>query len=129
MGGPAGLALVAERAGRKQVIVQAAKLPPNVLKGKRPQDAYEVWLYNSPTDARAIGAQVTDRRGNYQGAGVLPANYKRYACIDLSREPLDRKQAHSGRSVLRGRLKPFKEPTAGNKPVLLERVVLTPPPQ
>ena len=128
--GPAGLALVAERGGRKQVIVQAAGMQPNTIKNKRPQDAYEVWLYNSRTDARAIGAQVTDRRGNYQGAGVLPANFKRYACIDVSREPLDRDQAHSGRSVLRGRLQPFREPASSgpkDRPRLLERIVLSPP--
>jgi hypothetical protein len=131
-GAAAGLALAAQRSGRKQLIVQAAGLQPNTIKNKRPQDAYEVWLYNSPSDARAIGAQVTDTRGNYQGAGPLPANYRRYACIDVSKEPLDRNQAHSRQSVLRGRLKPFKEPPANvakNKPILLERIILTPPPQ
>ncbi|MFN2617357.1 MAG: sigma factor-like helix-turn-helix DNA-binding protein [Thermoleophilaceae bacterium] len=129
--GPAGLALIAERSGRKQVIVQAGRLPPNRLKGKRPQDAYEVWLYNSPSDARAIGAQVTDRKGNYQGAGALPANYRRYACVDLSLEPLDSNQAHSGQSVLRGRLLPVKEPSpsAASKGALLGRIILTPPPR
>jgi hypothetical protein len=127
--GPAGLALVAERNGQKQVIVQAGRLPPNRAKGRRPLDAYEVWLYNSPTDARPIGAQITDSRGGYQGAGILPADYRRFACIDVSREPLDRNRAHSGRSVLRGRLQPFREPSASakKKPVLLERVLLTPP--
>ena len=131
--GPAGLALVGERSGRKQLIVQASGLQPTVIKKKRPQDAYEVWLYNSRTDARAIGAQVTDTRGNYQGAGLLPSNYTRYSCIDVSREPLDRNQAHSGVSVLRGRLRPFREPppsATGNKqPLLLERIVLTAPPK
>jgi hypothetical protein len=130
--GPAGLALIARRGGRNQLIVSASGLQPNVIKRKRPQDAYEVWLYNSRTDARAVGAQVTDRRGNYQGAGLLPADYKRFACIDVSREPLDRNQAHSGNSVLRGRLRPFRVPppnVAGNKPLLLERIVLTTPPK
>ena len=130
--GAAGLALVARRNGQNQLIVSASGLQPNVVKNKRPQDAYEVWLYNSRTDARAIGAQVTDRRGNYQGAGLLPANYKHFACIDVSREPLDRNQAHSGDSVLRGRLRPFRIPppnVAGNKPLLLERIVLTAPPK
>ena len=129
--GPAGLALIASRNGQKQVIVQASGMTPTVVKNKRPQDAYEVWLYNSPSDARAIGAQVTDARGNYQGAGPLPANYKHYACIDVSREPLDNNRAHSGNSVLRGRLGPFKLPPpnfARNKPILLARVVLTAPP-
>src|SRR5918992_1558413 len=98
-GGAAGIAVVAEQNGRRQVIVQAANLPPT----QRGQ-AYEVWLYNSPQDATSLGAQVTDQRGTYQGAGALPDDYERYRFVDVSLEPIDRQRAHSGQSVLRGRV-------------------------
>jgi hypothetical protein len=94
----AGLAVVAKRGGKRQLVVQA-RLKPNA-RGQ----AYEVWLYNSRTDAKSLGAQVTDRQGNYQGAGPLPGDYRRYRFIDVSLEPIDQNQAHSGHSVLRGRV-------------------------
>ena len=59
--------MVAERDGKKQLIVQA-ELPAN-----KNREAYEVWLYNDQDDALSLGAQVTDRQGSFQGAGPLPA--------------------------------------------------------
>ena len=50
----AGIAVIAERSGDRQLIVQA-QLPAN-----KDREAYEVWLYNSRGDARSLGAQVTD---------------------------------------------------------------------
>jgi sigma-70-like protein len=96
--GPAGIAVVAQRDGTRQVIVQASNLRPN--RGRN--EAYEVWLYNSRTDAKSLGAQVTDRKGTYQGAGPLPSDFQKYKYIDLSREPIDQNRGHSGQSVLRG---------------------------
>lgn len=105
-----GLAVIATRGNQKIVVVQA-KLPPT-KKG----EAYEVWLYNSPTDAQSIGAQVTDKNGNYQGQGPLPANVSRFRFIDVSLENIPdqacqrnpaclRKSAqHSGHSLLRGQI-------------------------
>jgi hypothetical protein len=124
-GVPAGVAIVASRDGKRQVIVQAASLPPN-----KPRQAYEVWLYNSPQDARSLGAQVTDQRGTFQGAGPLPDDYQRFKFIDVSREAIDQNRAHSGISVLRGRIGPLKTPPANTKKgqaVILGQVVLTPP--
>ena len=103
-----GLAVIATRGTQKVVVVQA-KLPPT-KKG----EAYEVWLYNSPTDAQSIGAQVTDKQGNYQGQGPLPANVSKFRFVDVSLENIPdqacqrnpaclRKSAqHSGHSLLRG---------------------------
>jgi hypothetical protein len=97
----AGIAAVFERGGQRQLVVQASGLKPS---GSR--QAYEVWLYNSRSDAKSVGAQVTDRQGNYQGAGPLPADYQKYRYVDVSREPLNSDTKHSGESVLRGRLGP-----------------------
>jgi anti-sigma-K factor RskA/sigma-70-like protein len=96
----AGVAVVTRRAGRLQLVVQARGLKPNAQ-----GEAYEVWLFNSRSDAKSIGAQVTDSQGNFQGAGPLPANYTRFKFIDISREKIDENAAHSGHSVLRGAFK------------------------
>ena len=106
-----GVAAIAQRGKRRQLIVQA-RVTPN-----RNREAYEIWLYNSDTDARSLGAQVTDRQGTYQGAGPLPADFARFKFIDFSREAVDENRRHGGRSVLRGRIADFvapPPPTAGN---------------
>jgi hypothetical protein len=119
----AGIAVVAQRDGQRQVIVQAT-LRPN-----RQREAYEVWLYNSKSDAKSLGAQVTDRRGTYQGAGPLPSDFARYKYIDVSREPIDQNRGHAGRSVLRGRV-PKLNPAPANTPkgqaAILGQTRLTP---
>jgi sigma-70-like protein len=123
-GAPAGIAVFAERDGGRQVIVQAASLAPS-----KQREAYEVWLYNSPKDAKSLGAQVTDSRGTYQGAGPLPSDYARYKFIDVSREAIDQNRAHSGHSVLRGRIPTLKAsgPPKKGQAQILGRVVLAPP--
>jgi hypothetical protein len=98
----AGLAVIARRGKDQQLIVQA-RLPAS-----KNREAYEVWLYNSPTDAKSLGAQVTDKDGNFQGAGPLPADYKKYKYIDISREKVDTNRAHSGISILRGAIADFQ---------------------
>jgi hypothetical protein len=121
-GRTAGIAVIAQRGSQRQVIVQAT-LPPN-----RQREAYEVWLYNSRTDAKSLGAQVTNAQGGYQGAGPLPNDYARFRYIDISREPIDRNRAHSGVSVLRGTLPRLKTPSASkkNQAQILGQVVLRP---
>ena len=93
-----GIAAVAERGGQRQLIVQA-RLPKNAR-----DEAYQVWLYNSDEDAVSLGAQVADPQGTFQGAGPLPDDFERYEFIDVSREPIQGPEAHSGDSVLRGAL-------------------------
>jgi hypothetical protein len=124
-GNAAGIAVIAEQNGTRQVIVQAANLRPS----QRGQ-AYEVWLYNSPDDAKSLGAQVTDQRGTYQGAGRLPSDYSRYRFVDVSLEQINRDRSHSGQSVLRGRLRPLRKAPANvrrGQPAILGQVVLTAP--
>ena len=48
--------------------------------------AYEVWLYNSGSDATPLGAQFTDAQGNLQGRGAVPGNWQRFGSVVLSRE-------------------------------------------
>jgi hypothetical protein len=100
-----GVAVIASRGKQRQLIVQA-RLPVTAN-----GEAYEVWLYNSPSSARSLGAQVTDRQGMFQGAGPLPEDFARYRFIDVSREKVDRNARHSGNSVLRGRIEDFTAPT------------------
>jgi hypothetical protein len=121
-GRTAGIAVIAQRGSQRQVIVQAT-LPPN-----RQREAYEVWLYNSRTDAKSLGAQVTNAQGTYQGAGPLPTDYARFKYIDVSREPIDQNRGHSGVSVLRGTIPKLKAPTKAkkNQAQILGQVVLRP---
>jgi hypothetical protein len=123
-GAPAGIAIVVEQNGRRQLLVQAARLEPS---GQR--EAYEVWLYNSQGDAKTLGGQVTDQQGNYQAVGNLPADFERYRFIDISREPLDKQRAHSGDSVLRGRIPELRaaQPQGNQKTAVLGQSVLAPP--
>ena len=111
-----GIAIVGSRGSRPELVVQA-KLTPT-----KQRQAYGVWLYNSRTDALALGAQVTDQAGNYVGRGALPADYRKYRYIDIStqvipdpecaRNPtcLREVQAHSGKSVLRGAIADMRGP-------------------
>ena len=98
-GQPAGIAIVVQRNGTKQLLVQAANLAPS---GQ--SEGYYVWLYNSPDDAKSLGGQVTDQQGNYQALGAFPADYKDYKYIDITRQQVgnDPDVKHSGDSVLRG---------------------------
>jgi Anti-sigma-K factor rskA len=123
-GAPAGIAIVVEQNGRRQLLVQAARLEPS---GQR--EAYEVWLYNSQGDATTLGGQVTDQQGNYQAIGNLPADFAQYRFIDISREPLDRQRNHSGDSVLRGRMPTLRaaQPQGNQKSAVLGQSVLAPP--
>jgi anti-sigma-K factor RskA/sigma-70-like protein len=107
----AGVAIVTKRNGKFQLNLQA-KVEPTAQ-----NQAYEVWLYNSPDDAKSLGAQVTDAQGNFAGRANLPANYKSYRFLDISRETVDRNTAHSGASVLRARtaaIRPPQQNTAGS---------------
>jgi Anti-sigma-K factor rskA/Sigma-70, region 4 len=122
-GPPAGIAIVVEQEGKRQLLVQAARLSPS---GER--EAYEVWLYNSRGDAKTLGGQVTDQQGNYQAVGPLPQDFGDYRFIDVSREPLDRKPGHSGDSILRGRIPELRQPQAQDEETaVLGQSVLAPP--
>jgi hypothetical protein len=57
-----------------------------------------------------MGAQITDRRGTYQGRVPLPRDFARFKFIDVSREQVDKNKGHLGPSVLRGRIADFAAP-------------------
>ena len=99
-----GIALITESDEGRQLLVQGRGLQRNAER-----EAYEVWLYNSPQDARSMGAQITDRQGGYQGAGPLPEDYEKYKFLDISRESVDQNTEHSGDSVLRGAFADLQE--------------------
>ncbi|MEX2194762.1 MAG: sigma factor-like helix-turn-helix DNA-binding protein [Thermoleophilaceae bacterium] len=108
-----GSAVVAQRGEEERVlIVQAQGLEPTPQNPTEedPGFAYEVWLYNGQDDAVSIGAQLTDEQGNLQGAAPVPPNFQDYRFLDMSREPIDEEQGHSGRSVLRGSISDLTQP-------------------
>ena len=121
-GQPAGIAIVVQRNGKKQLLVQAANLAPS---GQ--SEGYYVWLYNSPDDAKSLGGQVTDQRGNYQALGDFPADYKDYKYIDVTRQQVgnDPNVKHSGDSVLRGAMPKLKASTS-KKAAAIGQTVLRP---
>jgi hypothetical protein len=102
----AGFAAIALTGSENQLAIRA-KLPPSTT-----NEAYEVWLFNSRDDAVSVGAQKTDAQGNYEGAGKIPADYKKYKYIDVSLEKIDRNRAHSGKSILRAALADLQAPPA-----------------
>jgi hypothetical protein len=124
--GPAGIAIVVDRNGKKQLLVRAAKLAPS---GQN--EGYYVWLYNSTKDARSLGGQVTDQEGNYQAVGPFPADYAKYKYIDITKQAVANSTniTHSGESVLRGpmpKVQAGKKGTA-KKPAAVGQTVLQPP--
>jgi hypothetical protein len=95
--GPTGRAIIWGQGPDRAVQLVARKLEPSTK-----EFAYQVWVYNDRGDAKSLGAQVTDKNGNFQGAGVLPEDFEDFKYIDLSREPIGEDGGHSGKSVLRG---------------------------
>jgi hypothetical protein len=122
-GQPAGIAIVVQRNGKKQLLVQAANLAPS---GQ--SEGYYVWLYNSPDDAKSLGGQVTDQQGNYQALGDFPADYADYKYIDISRQRVGTNPnvKHSGDSVLRGAMPKLRSSTS-KKAAAIGQTVLKPP--
>lgn len=124
-GQAAGIAIVVDRNGKKQLLVRAAKLAPSGQNA-----GYYVWLYNSPTDVKGLGGQVTDQQGNYQAIGPFPADYANYKYIDVTRQPIgkDPNPEYSGGSVLRGPMPKLRNATGtAKKPAAVGQTVLQPP--
>ena len=95
--------------------------PVLLIRGKAPTlpetEAYEIWLFNSREDAASLGVPGLDEQGNFGGRGPLPENFDRYQFVDVSRENReDGDQGHSGRSILRGRIRDIKPVEPGNAP-------------
>ena len=124
-GQPAGIAIVVDQNGKKQLLVQAASLAPS---GQ--SEGYYVWLYNSQGDSKSLGGQVTDQQGNYQAIGDLPADFRDYRFIDVTRQRIGRDPnvKHSGESVLRGPMPKLRQPQGNaDQPRPVGQTVLRPP--
>jgi hypothetical protein len=94
-----GIAVVLQQGSQVQLVVQATKLQPTTR-----QTAYEVWLYNSTSDAAPLGAQFTDQQGNLQGRGAVPANWQNFKYVVLTREKVGTNPKTPSALVLRALL-------------------------
>lgn len=95
-----GVAVVLQQGAQHQLVVQAARLTPTDKK-----TAYEVWLYNSSSDATPLGAQFTDQQGNLQGRGNVPNDYAKFKYVVLSRERVGTNPTTPATILLRAQLK------------------------
>jgi hypothetical protein len=94
-----GVAVILQQGDQHQLVVQAARLTPTDKK-----TAYEVWLYNSASDASPLGAQFTDQQGNLQGRGTVPANFDKFQYVVLSREQVGTNPKSPATVLLRAKL-------------------------
>ncbi|HEX6457485.1 MAG TPA: sigma factor-like helix-turn-helix DNA-binding protein [Thermoleophilaceae bacterium] len=106
-----GIAVILQQGNQVQLVVQATKLQPTDR-----QTAYEVWLYNSSSDAAPLGAQFTDQQGNLQGRGSLPGNWQNFKYVVLSREKVGTNPKSPSGIVLRATMTavPTKGTTGGS---------------
>jgi Anti-sigma-K factor rskA len=107
----AGIAVVLQQGNQVQLVVQATKLQPTTR-----TTAYEVWLYNSASDAAQLGAQFTDSAGNLQGRGNVPANWQSFKYVVLSREKVGSNPKTPSGLVLRARLAAIPTSQQGTAP-------------
>jgi hypothetical protein len=103
-----GIAVILQQGNQVQLVVQATKLKPTDR-----QHAYEVWLYNSPSDAAQLGAQFTDQQGNLQGRGAVPANWQSFKYVVISREEVGTNPKTPSGLVLRAQLRDVKQSAGG----------------
>jgi hypothetical protein len=126
-----GSAIIAESKGKTQILVQAQGLKPSTR-----TTAYQVWLYDSDSKRKSLGATATDKKGNLQVVGNLPADYKDWKYIDVTSVTVtgqgNSQQVHTGSSVLRGLLelakKPIQTGTGNNRATVLASITLLPLP-
>jgi hypothetical protein len=86
-----GTARIEGSGTESRLVMSLRDLPPR-------EEAYQVWLYNSLTDALPIDRVVGSTLDIDEVLPVDPAGYK---YIDVSREPIDDNPNHSGASVMR----------------------------
>jgi hypothetical protein len=126
-----GAAVIATQKGKTQILVQAQGLKPSTQ-----TTAYQVWLYDSATNRKSLGATPTDTKGNLQVVGTLPADYKNWQFIDVTAVTVagsgKSRSVKNGPSVLRGALKLAAKPvvtgTGNNKATVLAQISLLPLP-
>jgi hypothetical protein len=126
-----GSALIAEQGGKTRIIVTAEGLEPS-----SESKAYQVWLYDSASKRRSLGATATDQQGNLQVVGDLPADYQDWDFIDVTPVTVsgqgESQKLKDGPSILRGALELAPEPiqtgTGKNKATVLATIALRPLP-
>jgi Sigma-70, region 4/Anti-sigma-K factor rskA, C-terminal len=126
-----GAAVIAQQNGKTQILVQATGLEPSTQ-----SSAYQVWLYDSQSKRKSLGATATDTSGNLQVVGTLPADYKSWQYIDVTSVTItgsgNNRNVKTGPSVLRGALKladkPVQTGTGKNKATVLAQISLLPLP-
>jgi hypothetical protein len=126
-----GAAIIAKSKGKTQLLVQAQGLKPSTQ-----TTAYQVWLYDSASKRKSLGATPTDKQGNLQVIGDLPADYQSWKYIDVTSVTVtgqgQDQQVKTGASVLRGLLELANEPietgTGKNKATVLANIPLLPLP-
>jgi hypothetical protein len=126
-----GSALIARQGGKTRIIVTAQGLEPS-----SETQAYQVWLYDSDSKRKSLGATATDQQGNLQVVGDLPADYQDWSFIDVTPVTVtgqgDNQQLEDGPSVMRGRLELAPEPietgSGQNKATVLATINLRPLP-
>jgi len=96
--------------GRGEASLAGRRLRLKVSGLPRLEEPYEVWLYNSLTDAVPLGRKVASR---FTLEARLPAAARGYRFVDVSREPTDGNPNHSGASVLRAPLGSLLRPWSG----------------
>jgi hypothetical protein len=125
--GTQGQAIIARQRGATQILVTATGLEPSTQ-----NTAYQVYLANSETDRRSLGATVTDQQGNLQAGAQLPENFEDYEFIDLASVTVrgrgQNQRFEDGPTVLRGLLELRDTPVTRNGITLLGAVRLRPLP-
>lgn len=98
----AGIAEVLNEGSTDGVAIVAQNVPPNSTK---PPDAYAVWLYNSPKDAKILGFvnPGVGKTGRLSTAGALPTNASHYKQLIVTVETTASPKA-PGTIVLQGNL-------------------------
>jgi hypothetical protein len=97
-----GIAEVLRQQGRTGVAIVAQGLVPNT---KSPPNAYAVWLYNSPSDARLLGFvnPSVGTNGRLQTAGGFPTNASHFHQLLITLETQSNPKT-PGTIVLQGTL-------------------------
>jgi hypothetical protein len=98
----AGIAEVLSEGSTDGVAIVAQNVPPNSTK---PPNAYAVWLYNSPKDAKILGFvnPGVGKTGRLSTAGPLPSNASHYKELIVTQETTGSPKA-PGTIILRGNL-------------------------
>jgi hypothetical protein len=96
----AGIAEVIRQGSTIGIAIVAQNVPPNTK-----HDAYAVWLYNSPSDARILGFvnPGVGSNGRLSTTGPLPTDAGRFKQLIISRE-MQSKPKQPGAIILQGQL-------------------------